>query len=262
MNPSLARWRAGLWISPRPAAGLAHRRRFDHRSSRRAPSDGHGRRKFPRPPFQRRKLTTTAKLRRELEASRYRISAPNSDTEVLHIHLYAEHGRTCCAGCAACMSSSDLGRAQAASFSSRAYPFGIRARSTMADDWHHPALCIPGQALLCREKMDRKADPAGQSAFNVWGAVPEAVHAIPWNLAIPAGQLVPGFKPRQKRTPLVTSTCGSKYWLMQEAQGRPDRIPRRWRQASEAIRDSVRRALMSDVPGQRVSVGWARLQPW
>jgi asparagine synthase (glutamine-hydrolysing) len=232
---------AGLWVSPDRRVGLAHRRLSiidlsEAGAQPMATADGRYRVTF------NGEIYNYRELKKELEAKGYRFRS-NSDTEVL-LHLYAEHGADMVQWLRGMYAFGIWDEHKRELFLARD-PFGIKPLY-YADDGSTIRFASQVKALLCGDKIDTEPDPAGHVGFFVWGAVPEPFTLYRGISQLPAGT-----------------------WCLVSSKGRSDRVQhfdlrkeiltaqevraavsdsQKLRQLHEAIRDSVRRHLVSDVP--------------
>ncbi len=232
---------AGLWVSPDRQVGLAHRRLsiIDLSAAGAQPmatADGRYHITF------NGEIYNYRELRKELEAKGHRFRS-NSDTEIL-LYLYVEHGTDMVRRLRGMYAFGIWNETKRELFLARD-PFGIKPLY-YADDGITLRFASQVKALLCGVKIDREADPAGHVGFFVWGAVPEPFTLYRGISQLPAGA-----------------------WCLVSTRGRGDAVhhfdPRReilaaqeisaavsdsetLEQLREAMRDSVQRHLVSDVP--------------
>jgi len=232
---------AGLWVSPDRKIGLAHRRLAiidlsDAGAQPMATADGNFRITF------NGEIYNYRELRKELEAKGYRFHS-NSDTEVL-LHLYAEHGADMLARLRGMYAFGIWDEREHELFLARD-PFGIKPLY-YADDGRTLRFASQVKALLCGERIDRKADPAGHIGFYVWGAVPEpftlyrGISQLPagtWCL-VSVGGRSDAVRHFDLRTEILTTQEARTVISSKETLARLE----------DAIRDSVRRHMVSDVP--------------
>ncbi len=181
-------------------------------------------------------------LRKELEAKGYRFRS-NSDTEVL-LYLYVEHGADMVHRLRGMYAFGIWDETKRELFLARD-PFGIKPLY-YADDGITLRFASQVKALLCGDKIDREADPAGHVGFFVWGAVPEPFTLYRGISQLPAGAwcLV---STRGRSDAVHHFDMRREILAAQEVRAAvPD--SETLAQLREAIRDSVRRHLVSDVP--------------
>ena len=232
---------AGLWISPDRRVGLAHRRLSiidlsEAGAQPMATADGRYRITF------NGEIYNYRELRKELEAKGYRFRS-NSDTEVL-LHLYAEHGTEMVHRLRGMYAFGIWDETKRELFLARD-PFGIKPLY-YADDGTTIRFASQVKALLCGDKIDREADPAGHVGFFVWGAVPEPFTLYRGISQLPAGAwcLV---STRGRSDAVHHFDLRREILAAQEIRAAvPD--SETLEQLREAMRDSVRRHLVSDVP--------------
>lgn len=232
---------AGLWISPDRRIGLAHRRLSiidlsEKGAQPMATADGNFRITF------NGEIYNYRELRKELEAKGYRFRS-NSDTEVL-LYLYAEHGAGMLQRLRGMYAFGIWDERKRELFLARD-PFGIKPLY-FADDGITLRFASQVKALLRGDKIDREADPAGHVGFFVWGAVPEpftlyrGISQLPagtWCLLSTRGKsaAVRHFDPRTEILAMQDARCGAP-------------VSEMLARLQEAIRHSVQRHLVSDVP--------------
>ncbi len=232
---------AGLWVSNDARVGLAHRRLAiidlsEAGAQPMATVDGNFRVTF------NGEIYNYRELRKELEAKGYRFRS-NSDTEVL-LHLYAEHGAEMVHRLRGMYAFGIWDERNRTLFLARD-PFGIKPLY-YADDGTTLRFASQVKALLCGENIDREADSAGHVGFFVWGAVPE-----PFTLYRGISQLPAGTWTRistRGRSDAVRHFDLRKEILATQEVRAAVSDSETLAQMREAIRDSVRRHMVSDVP--------------
>lgn len=232
---------AGLWVSPDRRVGLAHRRLSiidlsDAGAQPMATADGRYRITF------NGEIYNYRELRKELEAKGYRFRS-NSDTEVL-LCLYVEHGTDMVHRLRGMYAFGIWDETKRELFLARD-PFGIKPLY-YTDDGTTIRFASQVKALLCGDKIDREADPAGHVGFFVWGAVPEPFTLYRGISQLPAGAwcLV---STRGRSDAVHHFDLRREILAAQEVRAAvPD--SETLEQLREAMRDSVRRHLVSDVP--------------
>jgi len=219
----------GLWLDPDGRVGLGHRRLAildlsDAAAQPMASADGHLRIVF------NGEIYNFRALRSELEADGHRFHS-TGDTEVI-LALYARHGVAAFERLRG-MYALALWDGAARSLVLARDPFGIKPLY-YAHDRQAGVLRFASQvkALDASGAVSREVDPAGLTGFLLWGSVPEprtirrAVRALPAGTTLTVTEGSVG-TPRPIR-PRVDD-AGSQDW-------------------PEAIDDSVRAHLVSDVP--------------
>ena len=232
---------AGVWVSPDRRFGLAHRRLSildlsDRGTQPMATVDGSYRVTF------NGEIYNYRELKKELEAKGYRFRS-NSDTEVL-LYLYAEHGPEMVNRLRGMYAFGIWDENKRELFLARD-PFGIKPLY-YADNGTTVRFASQVKALLCGEKIDQESDPAGHVGFFVWGSVPEPFTLYRGISQLPAGAwcLV---STRGRSDAVHHFDLRTEILAAQEVRAAVSESEM-MAQVLEAIRDSVRRHLISDVP--------------
>ena len=229
----------GLWVSADGRIGLGHRRLaiIDLSEAGAQPMstrDGRLRVTF------NGEIYNYRALRAALEEKGYRFDS-SSDTEVL-LHLYAERG--------ADMVHALRGMYAFAIWDERARelflardPFGIKPLY-YADNGGTFRFASQVKALLKSDGIDTAPDPAGAVGFFVWGSVPEPHTLYRGIRSIPAGSYM-----RVNRAGDISTT---RFFDVADEFRKAENAPDRERTTRELVRDalsdSVRHHLVSDVP--------------
>lgn len=231
---------AGLWVSPDRRIGLAHRRLaiIDLSESGTQPmmnADG--------------RLTVTfngeiynyRELRRELEGKGYTFRS-QSDTEVL-LHLYADRGAEMVHALRGMFAFGIWDERERTLFLARD-PFGIKPLY-YADTGETLRFASQVKALLHGGAIDAAPEPAGSVGFLLWGCVPEPFTLYRNILALPAGSTLA----------VRAGAVGPlrSYFSVRDTLERAQHEARPFtdgdrKALGEALRNSVRRHLVSDVP--------------
>ena len=231
---------AGLWISPDRKVGLAHRRLaiIDLSESGAQPMatvDG--------------RLTITYNgeiynyraLRRELEGRGY-VFRTQSDTEVL-LHLYSDRGAEMVHALRGMFAFGIWDARERTLFLARD-PFGIKPLY-YADTDATLRFASQVKALLKGGAIDAAPEPAGAAGFLLWGCVPEPYTLYRSILALPAGSTLIARAGAAGVPRAYFSVRDSLVRAQQEA--RPFRLEDH-KALADALRESVRHHLVSDVP--------------
>lgn len=232
---------AGLWISPDRRVGLAHRRLAiidlsEAGAQPMATADGRYRISF------NGEIYNYRELRRELEAKGC-VFRSQSDTEVL-LHLYAERGEEMVHVLRGMYAFGIWDEHKGELFLARD-PFGIKPLY-YADDGSTIRFASQVKALLCGDKINREADPAGHVGFYVWGAVPE-----PFTLYRGISQLPAGAWCRVSDRgvgPAILHFDPHKETLVAQDARSGMSNERALARLRDAIRDSVHQHMVADVP--------------
>lgn len=190
-------------------------------------------------------------LRRELEA-RGRVFRSHSDTEVL-LHLYAEKGEGMLRDLRGMFAFAIHDAARGRLFLARD-PYGIKPLY-YADDARTFRFASQVKALQAGGAISRELEPAAQVGFQLWGSVPE-----PWTIyrdlrALPAGCSMTVDREGVSE-PRPYHSIADVYRRAQEAASRPMTRPEMLDEMRAALRDSVSRHLIADVPvGAFLSAG-------
>jgi asparagine synthase (glutamine-hydrolysing) len=231
----------GVWIPENRRIGLAHRRLSiidlsDAGAQPMATPDGAVRIVF------NGEIYNYRELRLSLEAKGYRFRS-HSDTEVL-LYLYLEHGRDFLHQLRG-MYAITLWDERMRGLLLARDPFGIKPLY-YADDGKSIRVASQVKALLKGGAVDTSPEPAGHAGFFLWGSVP-----APWTLYrgirnLPAGHcLWVDERGVGQPTPFCLITD-----ILAEAATAPAEGSRfeALEVIAEAVRDSVRAHLVSDVP--------------
>ena len=231
---------AGLWISPDRRVGLAHRRLSiidlsETGAQPMATADGRLSITF------NGEIYNYRELRRELEAKGY-VFRTQSDTEVL-LHLYADRGADMVLALRGMFAFGIWDARERALFLARD-PFGIKPLY-YADDGSTLRFASQVKALLKGGAIDTAPEPAGSAGFLLWGCVPEPYTLYRNILALPAGSTfeVRAGAAHVPRTYFSVGDTLSRAQQVERSFGFEDRGA-----LAEALRDSVQRHLVSDVP--------------
>ncbi len=230
---------AGLWVSDDGRVGLAHRRLaiIDLSADGAQPMatpDGRLCITF------NGEIYNYRELRRELEAKGYRFRS-QSDTEVL-LHLYADRGPEMVHALRG-MYAFGIWDAREQSLFLARDPFGIKPLY-YADDGQTLRFASQVKALLKGGAVDTAPEPAGSVGFLILGAVPEPFTLYRGVRALPAGAHL---TVRRDGEPAL----GTHFSIRDElarAQECPPPARARHEVLAEALRDTVRHHLVSDVP--------------
>ena len=230
---------AGLWVSDDKRVGLAHRRLAiidlsPDGAQPMATSDGSLRVTF------NGEIYNYRELRRDLEAKGYRFQS-QSDTEVL-LHLYVDRGPQMVHTLRG-MYAFGIWDAREQSLFLARDPFGIKPLF-YADDGQSVRFASQVKALLKGGRVDTAPEPAGSVGFLIWGAVPEPFTLFRGIHALPAGAYLIA---RRSRRPEVSTYFSIRDQLLR-AQENPPPANTRHEILAEALCDSVRHHLVSDVP--------------
>jgi asparagine synthase (glutamine-hydrolysing) len=181
-------------------------------------------------------------LRKELEAVGYRFTS-NSDTEVL-LKLYSAHGPSFLNKLRGMYALAIHDAARNHLFLARD-PFGIKPLY-LADDGKTLRFASQVKALLAGGRVDERPDPAGHAGFFLWGSVPEPF------------TLFRGIRALAEGTSLTIKIGGARQESRHfDLAGQVDTLEPMPGIGSmedarailaEALRDSVRHHLVSDVP--------------
>jgi len=229
----------GLWLSEDGRVGLAHRRLAIIDLSRDAAQP-------MSTPDGRLHITFNGEiynfraLRRELEGTGCRFRS-QSDTEVL-LHLYSQRGADMVHALRG-MYAFGIWDAREQSLFLARDPFGIKPLY-YADDGKTLRFASQVKALLQGGAVDTAPEPAGSVGFLIWGAVPEPFTLYRGIRGLPAGShlLV-----RRDGEPATCTYFSVRDELLRAQDGPPPARPTR-EVLAEALRDSVRHHLVSDVP--------------
>lgn len=231
---------AGLWMSPDRRIGFAHRRLtiIDLSESGAQPmSTADGRLVIT---FNG-EIYNYRELRCELENRGY-VFRSQSDTEVL-LHLYADRGAEMVHLLRGMFAMGIWDSRECTLFLARD-PFGIKPLY-YADNGETLRFASQVKALLAGGAIDAAPEPAGSVGFLLWGSVPEPFTLYRNILALPAGSSLT-VRAGMVGTPRAYFSVRDTLVQAQQ-QGRPfsenDHIA-----LDEALRDSVRHHLVSDVP--------------
>lgn len=239
---------AGLWLSPDRRTGLAHRRLaiIDLAETGAQPMST---------PDGRLVITFNGEiynyrdLRRELEGKGH-VFRSQSDTEVL-LHLYAERGPDMVDALRGMFAFGIWDTAERKLFLARD-PFGIKPLY-YADTGGTLRFASQVKALLAGGAIDTAPEPAGSAGFLLWGCVPEPYTLYREIHCLPAGATLsvrPGLVEAPRAYFSVRDTL-----IAAQQDVRPFVEDDRDALAA-ALRSSVRRHLVSDVPvGVLLSAG-------
>jgi asparagine synthase (glutamine-hydrolysing) len=232
---------AGFWISEDKRIGLAHRRLAiidlsDAGLQPMATVDGRLRITF------NGEIYNYRELKKELEAKGY-IFQSGSDTEVL-LHLYADRGQEMVHALRGMYAFAIWDDSRKAVFLARD-PFGIKPLY-YADNGATIRIASQVKALLAGGAIDTKEDPAGHASFLLLGSVADPFTLYRNIRALPAGSSLwidrngaASIKQFFRIADVLAAAEGDPRVLSDEE--RSARI-------ADALRDSVRSHLVSDVP--------------
>ncbi len=231
---------AGLWISPDQRIGLAHRRLaiIDLSESGAQPMatpDGRYRITF------NGEIYNYRELRKELQAKGC-VFRTNSDTEVL-LHLYAERGKEMVHALRGMYAFGIWDSGARTLFLARD-PFGIKPLY-YADDGKSLRFASQVKALLKGGAIDTSPSAAGHVGFYLWGHLPDPHTLYKGIRALLAGShmLVSARVAEPQKYFSVTK-------IFESANEAPSHLTRQQdvEKLHTALKDSVRRHLVSDVP--------------
>lgn len=179
-------------------------------------------------------------LRQDLEKKGYQFQS-QSDTEVL-LHLYNEKSESMVHDLRGMFAFAIWDEQKQGMFLARDH-FGIKPLY-YADDGKSIRVASQVKALLAGEQIKRELEPAGQVGFFLWGHLPEPYTLYRSILALPAG------------TSLWIDKEGHKYFKkffnigdeIREAFSQKEKLNQCQDYLREALVDSVRHHLVSDVP--------------
>ncbi len=229
----------GLWVSGDGRVGLAHRRLAiidlspDGAQPMATPDGGlcvtfNG------------EIYNYRELRRELEAKGNSFRT-QSDTEVL-LHLYADRGPEMVHALRG-MYAFGIWDAREQSLFLARDPFGIKPLY-YADNGHTIRFASQVKALLKGTAVNTAPEPAGSVGFLIWGAVPEPFTLYRGVRALRAGAYLIA---RRDDGPELSTYFSIRDELVR-AQECPPPARTRHEVLAEALHDSVRHHLVSDVP--------------
>jgi asparagine synthase (glutamine-hydrolysing) len=240
----------GAWHSVDGRVGLAHRRLSiidlsDAGSQPMASADG--------------KLNVTfngeiynyRELRKNLEA-KGRVFRSQSDTEVL-LHLYAEKGAAMVHDLRG-MFAFGIWEAEKQRLFLARDPYGIKPLYYSDDGWT-VRFASQAKALLAGGRISRDADPAGWTAFYLFGSVLEPYTIYRGIRQLPAGTCV--YVDRLgAHSPQRYHSIAAVYREAEQRREACDSVPNRQEHIRDALLDSVRHHLVADVPvGAFLSAG-------
>ena len=231
---------AGLWISPDQRVGLAHRRLAiidlsEAGAQPMATADGRYRITF------NGEIYNYRELRKELEARGF-VFRTGSDTEVL-LNLYADRGENMVHALRGMYAFALWDEPRREIFLARD-PFGIKPLY-YADDGETLRLASQVKALLKGGGVGTAPEPAGSVGFLIWGHVPEPYTLYRDIRSLPAGSYM--------RVSGATGLSVTRYFDIGEEFRKAEHATQRevlnaGEILREAVKDSVRHHLVSDVP--------------
>jgi asparagine synthase (glutamine-hydrolysing) len=230
---------SGLWVADNRRVGLGHRRLSvidlsDGGAQPMATPDGRHWITYNGEVYNYREL------RGELEAKGFTFRS-QSDTEVL-LHLYADRGREMVHALRGMFAFAIWDASDQSLFLARD-PFGIKPLY-YADDGQTIRFASQVKALLEGGAVNTAPEPAGSTGFLIWGAVPEPFTLYRGIRALPAGAHL---TVRRDNKPAIDIYFCIRDELVR-AQGRSPSRRARNDVLDEALLDSVRHHLISDVP--------------
>ncbi len=231
---------AGLWVSNDTRAGLAHRRLSiidlsDAGAQPMSTPDAMVTVTF------NGEIYNFRALRGELEAKGYRFGT-NTDTEVL-LWLYEDRGAEMVHALRGMYAFAIWDERKKGLFLARD-PFGIKPLY-YSDDGRSLRFASQAKALLKGGNVDTREEPAGYVGFFVWGSIPEPYTLYKGIRAVPAGSTVWVGAAGPEPPKSFFSVC-SEYHRAADSPIAPGTDYREY--LAEAVRDSIRHHLVSDVP--------------
>jgi asparagine synthase (glutamine-hydrolysing) len=230
---------AGLWLSEDGRVGLAHRRLAiidlsETGAQPMASADGRYQVTF------NGEIYNYRELRRELEGRGF-VFRSQSDTEVL-LHLYADRGERMVEVLRG-MFAFGLWDSVARTLFLARDPFGIKPLY-YANDGQTFRFASQVKALLAANEIDTAPEPAGLVGFLLMGSVPEPFTLYRNIRSLPAGSTM--------MVSAATDVASRAYFDVREMLLRAQDIETNSQESAallrEAVRDSVRAHLVSDVP--------------
>ena len=232
----------GIWVSEDDSVGLAHRRLaiIDLSPTGAQPmatEDGLLRITF------NGEIYNYKVLRTKLESQGYQFRS-NSDTEVL-LHLYREHGRTMVQHLRG-MYAFALWDAEKSGLFLARDPFGIKPLY-YADNGHTIRVASQVKTLLSAGGANTSPEPAGHVGFFLWGYVPEPFTLYKGIRVLPAGTTL--WVARGDTHSGLTRFCDVAQEIVRPDSSNSSMTRKEISEAlSEALKDSVRHHMVSDVP--------------